>query len=92
MIILYELIDFIKVIRINMLLSMPKCLSNDSAKSCAFSAFVLATLRRGAVLDGRTDPWALGSFGSLSKLAELQNFSKLAYGSTLRSSLTCFCN
>ena len=71
---------------------MPKCLSNDSAKSCAFSAFVLATLRRGAVLDGRTDPWALGSFGSLSKLVELQNFSKLAYGSTLRSSLTCFCN
>ena len=68
------------------------CLSTDSTKSCALLAFVLATLRRGAVLDGRTDPWSLGSFGSLSKLVELQNFSQLACVSTLSSSLTCFCN
>ena len=45
MIILYEFVDFIKVIRIKMFaLSMPKCLSTDSAKSCTLSAFVLATL------------------------------------------------
>ena len=39
-------------------LSMPECLSTDLAKSCALSAFVLATLSRGAVLDSRADPWA----------------------------------
>ena len=44
MIILYELIDFIEVIGIKMSLSMRKCLSRDSAKRCALSAFVLATL------------------------------------------------
>ena len=44
MIILYELIDFIKVIRIKMFAIYAKCLSTDSAKSCALSAFVLAAL------------------------------------------------
>ena len=44
MIILCELVDFIKVIRIKYLLSMLKCLSTDSAKNCALSAIVLATL------------------------------------------------
>ena len=41
MIILYELVDFIKVIRIKM---FALYLSTDSAKSCALSAFVLGTL------------------------------------------------
>ena len=44
MIILYELVDFIKVIRTKCLLSVPKCPSTDSTKSCTLSAFVLATL------------------------------------------------
>ena len=45
MIILYELIDFIEVVRIKMFApAMPKCLSTDSAKSCALCAFVLASL------------------------------------------------
>ena len=44
MIILNEFIDLMKVIQIKMAFSMQKCLSPDSAKSCALSALVLATL------------------------------------------------
>ena len=51
-IILYELVDFIKVIRIKMF-ALVKCLSTDSTKSCALLAFVLPTLSscHGTVLD-----------------------------------------
>ena len=41
MIILYELIDFIRVIRNKMFALNAECLSTDSAKSCALSAFVV---------------------------------------------------
>ena len=44
MIILYELVDFIGMIRIKVFALMPKCISTDLAKSCSLSAFVLATL------------------------------------------------
>ena len=44
MIILYELVDFIKVIRIKMFALDAEVSSTDSAKSCALSTFVLATL------------------------------------------------
>ena len=44
MIILYELVDFIKVIRIKMFALYAEGLSTDSAKGCTLSAFVLATL------------------------------------------------
>ena len=43
MIILYELTDFIKVIRIKMF-ALNAGLSTNLAKSCALSAFVLANL------------------------------------------------
>ena len=41
MIILDEFVDFIKVIRIEMITLCAKCFSTDSAKSCALSALVL---------------------------------------------------
>ena len=43
MIILYELVDFTEVIRIKVF-AMLKCLSTDSEKTCALSAFFLANL------------------------------------------------
>ena len=44
MVILYEFADLIKVIQIKMDALDVKCLSTDSAKSCALSALVVATL------------------------------------------------
>ena len=81
-------------------LSIPKCLSTDSAKSCALSALVLATLLACCRVGWSRWPFGLRKFlilrqdslESVSKLMELQNFSQLACDSILRSSLTCFCN
>ena len=55
MIILNKFIDLMKVIRIE---TKAKCLSTDSAKSCALSAFVLATLFACTRLDNCADPLA----------------------------------
>ena len=99
-IILYELIDFIKVIRIRMFALNAKVYFDRFGKSCALSAFVLAILSSWCSVLLLRGHLGLRKFlilrhhllGSLSKLIELQNFSQLACVSTLRSSLTCFCN
>ena len=44
MVILYELVDFIKVIRIKVFALYAEVSFDRSAKNCALSAFVLATL------------------------------------------------
>ena len=100
MIILYEFVDFIKVIRIRIFALYAKVPFDRFGKELRFVGvclgdFVVAaqcwiialTLWFEKVLD-----FAPRSLGSVSKLIELQNFSQLACVSTLSFSLTCFCN
>ena len=100
MINLYELVDFLKVIRIKMFALYVEVSFDRFGKELRFIRVCLGdfvvvaqcwivalTLGLAEVLN-----FAPNSLGSLSKLIELQNFSQLACVSTLRSSLTCFCN
>ena len=81
MIILYELIDFIRVIRNKMFALNAEVSFDRFGKELRF----VGICRRGAVLDSRADQGLRkflilrqDSLGSLSKLTELQNFSQLA--------------
>ena len=56
MIILYELVDFIEVIRIKMFALYGKVSFDRFSKELRFVGVC-----RGAVLDSHADPWALGS-------------------------------
>ena len=102
MIILYELIDFIKMIRIKMFPLNAELSSDRFGKELRFIGICLGDLIAVAQwwIVALTQALRLkkslilgqGSLGSLSKLIVSQNFSQLACVSTLRSSLTCFCN
>ena len=99
MIILYDLVDFIKVIRIKMFALYAEMCFDRFGKELRFIGVCLGdfvvvaqcwivglTLRLDEVFDFvRRLAW-------IAKLIELQNFSQLACVSTLRSSLTWFCN
>ena len=94
LIILYELVDFIKVIRIKMFALYAEISFDRFSKELHFIGICLGdfvivvqcwivtlTLRLEEALDFSQD-----SLGPLSKLMELQNFSQLACLSTLRPS------
>ena len=100
MIILYELVDFIEVIQIKMfalyaevpfdrfgkeLRFVGVCLGNFVVMAQCWMIAMTICKRKFLILCQDT-------FGSVSKLIELQNFSQLACISTLISSLTCSCN
>ena len=100
MIILYELVDFIKMIGIKMFALYAEVSFDRFSKEFCFICVCLGdfvvmaqcwiaalALKLEEVLILRQD-----SLGSLSKPIELQNFSQIACVSTLRSSLTYFCN
>ena len=76
MMILYEFIDLMEVIRIKMV-------AFDA--EVPFDRFSNKLRFVGVGLN-------FDSFGLVSKLYELQNFSQLTSESTLSSSLACFCN
>ena len=100
-VILNEFVDLIEVVRIKMVTLYAKVPFDRFSKELRFvgvglgdfvsvlqSRIIALTLRLKKVfLISRQD-----SLESVSKLMELQNFSQLACDSTLRSSLTCFCN
>ena len=100
-VILDEFVYFIEVVRIKMVALDAKVPFDRFSKELRFvgvglgdfvsavlqSSIIALTLRLKKVLILRQD-----SLESVSKLMELQNFSQLACDSTLRSSLTCFCN
>ena len=99
MIILYELADFIKVIEIKMFALYAEESFDRFGKELRFICVCLGDL---VVVD---QCWIVALTLTLeevldfaprltwiAKLLELQNFSQLACVSTLRSSLTCFCN
>ena len=100
MIILDEFVDFIKVIRIEMIAFYAKMSLNRFGKELRFISVSLGDFVR--VVQSWIIAMTLGlrkflifrrdSLGSVSRLIELQNFSQLTTDSTLNSSLTCFCN
>ena len=85
MVILDEFVDLIEVVRIKMVALDANSLGNFV--SVLQSRIIALTLRLKKVFD-----FTPRLVGVISKLMELQNFSQLACDSTLRSSLTCFCN
>ena len=89
MTILYESVDFIKVIRIKMFALYAEvpfvCLGYFAVVAQCW--IIALTLWLDKVLD-----FAPRLPASVSKLIELQKFSQLVCISTLRSSLTCLCN
>ena len=80
MIIIYELVDFIKVIRIKMFALNAEVSFDRFGKELCFIGVCLG------------DFVVMAQCWIAALLTELQNFSQLACVSTLRSSLTCFCN
>ena len=100
MIILCELADFIKVIRIKMFALYAEVSFDRFGKELRFIGvclgdFVVVAQCWIVALTLRLEKFLIlpqDWLGSLSKLIELQNFSQLACISTLISSLSCFCN
>ena len=97
MMILYKVVDFMKVIRIKIIAFYAEMSLNRFGKALRFVSISLSDFVRMAQ---SRSPFGLrklsilrqDSSGLASGLIELQNFSQLTSDSILSSSLTCFCN
>ena len=94
---MYELVDFVEVIRIKMFILYAKVSFDRFGKELRFIGvclgdFVIVAQCWIVTLTLWLDKVLDIDFGSVSKQKELQNFSQLTCISTLVSSLICFCN